>query len=214
MTLSVCFVSVTAAGSVACCLLAACDACFRKAWAWGTCRTWVALQCARMCVTNDVQTYPRCNSVTLPPHMLSATSSSHPTSRPPLSPSPGTTRWRKPPVRPLTSCSTATCPQKRVGAARFSSGFLAVNPLLCCYSHEHPAARRRRNAHRAQRRCHEAVTGERSRVCTFHIKCLSCPEKLGFFPYFTAAPNDVTTAAHSMFQCFPHASKGRSSQIC
>ena len=33
--------------------------------------------------------------------------------------------------------------------------------LLCCFSHDgRPAARRRRNAHRAQRRRHEAAAGE------------------------------------------------------
>jgi len=104
-------------------------------------------------------------SPSLPPLMLSATSCSHPTSRPPPSPSPGTTRWRKPRVPPPTSCSTATCRQNRVRAARCRPSTRACldskTTLLCCFSHDgRPAARRRRNAHRAQRRRHEAAAGE------------------------------------------------------
>jgi hypothetical protein len=149
------------------------------------------------------------NALTLHPFMLSATLSSHPTSPLPPSPSPGTTRWRKPPAPPPTSCSTAMCRQKRVRTARWRLALRRSTracldlktTLLCCFSHVRPAARRRRNAHRAQRRRHEAAAGQLKGP--FPIKCLCCTKaKLCFLPCSTATPSDVATAAHSMPPAF------------
>jgi hypothetical protein len=130
-----------------------------------------------------------CNVLTPPPLMSSATSSSHPTSLPPPSPSPGTTRWRKPRAPPLTSCSTATCRQNRVRVLQCTSvvvrlcggqpALVLILKPLCCADFLMAAPPLAGGATPIVRS--DVVMRQLQVSCPFLVKCLCCANGKALF---------------------------------